>query len=313
MEDVQLLSLRVLLRMLAHASSLLNDSQSLPHAGARAVLSLLQPRFLLLFLQPNASSRAVVLSLRLLGTLLFLSRRYPAAITFAAAFRDAMGFERLAALLPLHAHVADVYLTLAHLAFGQAPCSLELVPPPESPAALEAACAHLIMRGRPTYKPAVKDLCWMREALSLMSITVREGLRICASGATNNRSAMNAADSETVEISEVVGNAAQSAADVTNLLRMWRALLPLLGAVSDDVERLGPELLAHTDLIEHFCSATGVAWLYASNLVKEGSTATAEGEGGLPSADEVLQPLVLLTQRSILLVPQLVRPLRPFP
>ncbi|KAL1521400.1 hypothetical protein AB1Y20_021065 [Prymnesium parvum] len=292
MEEEQLLCLRVLLRMLGHASDLLaaHARAPLPHAGARAVLSLLQPPLLLLFLQPSSPPRAVLLSLRLIGALLHLSRRFPAAVDFAAAFRDAMGYERLAVLLPLHAHVPDVYLTLATLAFGHAPRSLEAAPPPDSPAALHAACAQLLERGRPTVLAAGRDLCHTREGVGLTCVVVREGLRICA--AAGAKDGTPPADGEAPP------------AKVHLVLRLLGAVLPLLCAVSDDAERLAGALLPHGEAVEQLRSAVGVAWLYADAFA---AAAAGGGVGvgeGVPSGDEVLQPLVLLVQRAVLVAPQ---------
>ena len=99
--DTQLLSLRMLSRMVEHAkqsleelgkarhassgsaqeASDLTEPMAL-HAGARAVLTVLQPALLFSFLVPDAqpSPRVVALVLRLIVSLLLLSHRFPAEV-----------------------------------------------------------------------------------------------------------------------------------------------------------------------------------------------------------------------------------------
>ena len=173
--DVQLLCVRMLARMVEHASTSLVEAVSsraavsaatravmatpaaagepVPppesagvHAGARAVLAVLQPPLLLSFLQPEHGGHNKVLVasvMRLIVNLLLLSHRYPEHATFAKQMGDSKGFEKLFGVLPLHAGVPDVYLSLLALATGQTLDTVENKTPPETAEQLAEACALL--------------------------------------------------------------------------------------------------------------------------------------------------------------------------
>ena len=173
--DVQLLCVRMLARMVEHASTSLVEAVSsraavsaatravmatpaaagepVPppesagvHAGARAVLAVLQPPLLLSFLQPEHGGHNKVLVasvMRLIVNLLLLSHRYPEHATFAKQMGDSKGFEKLFGVLPLHAGVPDVYLSLLALATGQTLDTVENKTPPETAEQLAEACAPL--------------------------------------------------------------------------------------------------------------------------------------------------------------------------
>ena len=116
------------------------------HAGARAVLAVLQPPLLLSFLQPEHGGHNKVLVasvMRLIVNLLLLSHRYPEHATFAKQMGDSKGFEKLFGVLPLHAGVPDVYLSLLALATGQTLDTVENKTPPETAEQLAEACALL--------------------------------------------------------------------------------------------------------------------------------------------------------------------------
>ena len=173
--DVQLLCVRMLARMVEHASTSLVEAVSsraavsaatravmatpaaagepVPppesagvHAGARAVLAVLQPPLLLSFLQPEHGGHNKVLVasvMRLIVNLLLLSHRYPEHATFAKQMGDSKGFEKLFGVLPLHAGVPDGYLSLLALATGQTLDTVENKTPPETAEQLAEACALL--------------------------------------------------------------------------------------------------------------------------------------------------------------------------
>jgi len=173
--DVQLLCVRMLARMVEHASTSLGEvvssraaasaatravvaspaaaSEPAPpaesagvHAGARAVLAVLQPPLLLSFLQPEHGGHNKVLVaavMRLIVNLLLLSQRYPEHVTFAKQMGESRGFEKLFGVLPLHAGVPDVYLSLLALATSQTLDTVENKAPPETAEQLAEACALL--------------------------------------------------------------------------------------------------------------------------------------------------------------------------
>jgi len=173
--DVQLLCVRMLARMVEHASTSLGEvvssraaasaatravvatpaaaGEPAPpaesagvHAGARAVLAVLQPPLLLSFLQPEHGGHNKVLVaavMRLIVNLLLLSQRYPEHVTFAKQMGESRGFERLFGVLPLHAGVPDVYLSLLALATSQTLDTVENKAPPETAEQLAEACALL--------------------------------------------------------------------------------------------------------------------------------------------------------------------------
>ena len=173
--DVQLLCVRMLARMVEHASTSLVEAVSsraavsaatravmatpaaagepVPppesagvHAGARAVLAVLQPPLLLSFLQPEHGGHNKVLVaavMRLIVNLLLLSQRYPEHVTFAKQMGESRGFEKLFGVLPLHAGVPDVYLSLLALATSQTLDTVENKAPPETAEQLAEACALL--------------------------------------------------------------------------------------------------------------------------------------------------------------------------
>jgi hypothetical protein len=173
--DVQLLCVRMLARMVAHASTSLGvvvssraaasaatravvaspaaAGEPAPpaesagvHAGARAVLAVLQPPLLLSFLQPEHGGHNKVLVaavMRLIVNLLLLSQRYPEHVTFAKQMGESRGFEKLFGVLPLHAGVPDVYLSLLALATSQTLDTVENKAPPETAEQLAEACALL--------------------------------------------------------------------------------------------------------------------------------------------------------------------------
>ena len=116
------------------------------HAGARAVLAVLQPPLLLSFLQPEHGGHNKVLVaavMRLIVNLLLLSQRYPEHVTFAKQMGESRGFEKLFGVLPLHAGVPDVYLSLLALATNQTLDTVENKAPPETAEQLAEACALL--------------------------------------------------------------------------------------------------------------------------------------------------------------------------
>ena len=116
------------------------------HAGARAVLAVLQPPLLLSFLQPEHGGHNKVLVaavMRLIVNLLLLSQRYPEHVTFAKQMGESRGFEKLFGVLPLHAGVPDVYLSLLALATSQTLDTVENKAPPETAEQLAEACALL--------------------------------------------------------------------------------------------------------------------------------------------------------------------------
>ena len=173
--DVQLLCVRMLARMVEHASTSLGEAVSSRaaasaatravvatpaaagepappaesagvHAGARAVLAVLQPPLLLSFLQPEHGGHNKVLVaavMRLIVNLLLLSQRYPEHVTFAKQMGESRGFEKLFGVLPLHAGVPDVYLSLLALATSQTLDTVENKAPPETAEQLAEACALL--------------------------------------------------------------------------------------------------------------------------------------------------------------------------
>ena len=173
--DVQLLCVRMLARMVEHASTSLGEAVSSRaaasaatravvatpaaagepappaesagvHAGARAVLAVLQPPLLLSFLQPEHGGHNKVLVaavMRLIVNLLLLSQRYPEHVTFAKQMGESRGFEKLFGVLPLHAGVPDVYLSLLALATNQTLDTVENKAPPETAEQLAEACALL--------------------------------------------------------------------------------------------------------------------------------------------------------------------------
>jgi hypothetical protein len=173
--DVQLLCVRMLARMVEHASTSLGEvvssraaasaatravvatpaaaGEPAPpaesagvHAGARAVLAVLQPPLLLSFLQPEHGGHNKVLVaavMRLIVNLLLLSQRYPEHVTFAKQMGESRGFEKLFGVLPLHAGVPDVYLSLLALATSQTLDTVENKAPPETAEQLAEACALL--------------------------------------------------------------------------------------------------------------------------------------------------------------------------
>ena len=173
--DVQLLCVRMLARMVEHASTSLGEvvssraaasaatravvatpaaaGEPAPpaesagvHAGARAVLAVLQPPLLLSFLQPEHGGHNKVLVaavMRLIVNLLLLSQRYPEHVTFAKQMGESRGFEKLFSVLPLHAGVPDVYLSLLALATSQTLDTVENKAPPETAEQLAEACALL--------------------------------------------------------------------------------------------------------------------------------------------------------------------------
>ena len=173
--DVQLLCVRMLARMVEHASTSLGEVVSSRavasattravvatpaaageppppaesagvHAGARAVLAVLQPPLLLSFLQPEHGGHNKVLVaavMRLIVNLLLLSQRYPEHVTFAKQMGESRGFEKLFGVLPLHAGVPDVYLSLLALATSQTLDTVENKAPPETAEQLAEACALL--------------------------------------------------------------------------------------------------------------------------------------------------------------------------
>lgn len=173
--DVQLLCVRMLARMVEHASTSLGEvvssraaasaatravvatpaaaGEPAPpaesagvHAGARAVLAVLQPPLLLSFLQPEHGGHNKVLVaavMRLIVNLLLLSQRYPEHVTFAKQMGESRGFEKLFGVLPLHAGVPDVYLSLLALATNQTLDTVENKAPPETAEQLAEACALL--------------------------------------------------------------------------------------------------------------------------------------------------------------------------
>ena len=173
--DVQLLCVRMLARMVEHASTSLGEvvssraaasaatravvatpaaaGEPAPpaesagvHAGARAVLAVLQPPLLLSFLQPEHGGHNKVLVaavMRLIVNLLLLSQRYPEHVTFAKQMGETRGFEKLFGVLPLHAGVPDVYLSLLALATSQTLDTVENKAPPETAEQLAEACALL--------------------------------------------------------------------------------------------------------------------------------------------------------------------------
>ena len=173
--DVQLLCVRMLARMVEHASTSLGEAVSSRaaasaatravvatpaaagepappaesagvHAGARAVLAVLQPALLLSFLQPEYGGHNKVLVaavMRLIVNLLLLSQRYPEHVTFAKQMGESRGFEKLFGVLPLHAGVPDVYLSLLALATSQTLDTVENKAPPETAEQLAEACALL--------------------------------------------------------------------------------------------------------------------------------------------------------------------------
>ena len=81
--------------------------------------------------------------MRLIVNLLLLSHRYPEHATFAKQMGDSKGFEKLFGVLPLHAGVPDVYLSLLALATGQTLDTVENKTPPETAEQLAEACALL--------------------------------------------------------------------------------------------------------------------------------------------------------------------------
>ena len=164
--DLQLLCLRMLSRMLAHARTTLEEeaeaegrsttvrksaqSEGRPdalglHQGARAILAVLQPALLFAFLQPEpvCPAGAPAIALRLIVSLLLLSNRFP-QVGFGRTFAEGHGFEKLEALLPLHASQPDVYLALVALAAGRELGTVERNPPPESAPSLQASCTALL-------------------------------------------------------------------------------------------------------------------------------------------------------------------------
>ena len=273
--DVLLLCLRMLCRMTTHLGGLLDgltgDAMSgpaaIPHSGSRAVLLLLQPSLLLLFLHPSCEPRAVSLALRMIATLLNLSHNHPTLISFEPAFREAGGFDRLAVLLPLHAHVPDVYLPIVGLLLGKS-LSLEQNPPPEDPTALQAACDSLVVGARPTVH-------WLPEALSVLSLLVREGLRIAASGATLTPQSPSREGADGVAaVPGGPGSQEESAAlcftVVRQQLQLCMAVLRALGAlITQHPDDLGMALLQRIDVLQRLGSAIGVVWLYARNVADD--------------------------------------------
>ena len=218
--DVQLLCLRMLSKMVAHARAILDEHDSpaarakrvraapplnvdlgsdatpgehspssrtaaamseIPHDGARAVVTALQPPLLLAMLHCAATPRAVVLVVRLLVQLLLLSSRFPEAVAFGRSFREARGFERLSVLLPPHAAVADMYLSLMALALGRAPGAVEKEPPPETPHELADSCAALLKSCRASATPAVGGALplseWASASLGLIALISRDGMQ----------------------------------------------------------------------------------------------------------------------------------------
>ena len=271
--DVLLLCLRMLCRMTTHLGGLLEgltgDAASgpaaIPHSGSRAVLLLLQPPLLLLFLHPSCEPRAVSLALRMITTLLHLSHNHPTLVSFEPAFREAGGFDRLAVLLPLHAHVPDVYLPILGLLLGKS-LSLEQNPPPEDSAALQAACDSLVAEARP-------PVHWVPEVLSVLSLLVREGLRIAASGATlapQSPSREGGDDAVPGGAGRREESTASSFTVVRQQLQLCMAVLRALGTViNQHPDDFVLTLLQRIDVLQRLGSAIGVVWLYARNVADD--------------------------------------------
>ena len=305
--DVLLLCLRMLCRMATHLGGLLegrvgetSGPAAIPHSGSRAVLLLLQPSLLLLFLHPSCEPRAVSLALRMIATLLHLSHKHPTLISFEPAFREAGGFDRLAVLLPLHAHVPDVYLPIVGLLLGKS-LSLEQNPPPEDSVALQAACDSLVAEARP---PAH----WLPEALSVLSLLIREGLRIAASGATLGQQSPSR---EGLEDGEPDGPASQeepstsSFAVVRQQLQLCMAVFRALGTVIEQhPDNFVLTLLQRIDVLQRLGSAIGVVWLYARNVaddkVGQGQGRTTPGTIDTSVVMRILSQLLLQVVRRAL-------------
>ena len=124
--------------------------------------------------------------------MLHLSHNHPSLINFEQAFREAAGFDRLAVLLPLHADVPDVYLPCLGLLLGKS-LSLEQDPPPDDPIALQAVSDSLLAAAKPTAR-------WVPEVVSVLSLLVREGLRIAASGALESEGPGEAQDAVCLQL-----------------------------------------------------------------------------------------------------------------
>ena len=100
---------------------------------------------------------------------------------------ECKGIEKLGCLLPHHAAVPDVYLSLLCLALGRHPETLEKLPPPET--ALELAAAARAVMGATAEGPpraakaaaadgaATASAEWGASALGLIALLCREGLR----------------------------------------------------------------------------------------------------------------------------------------
>jgi hypothetical protein len=304
--DVLLLCLRMLCRMATHLGGLLegligetSGPAAIPHSGSRAVLLLLQPSLLLLFLHPSCEPRAVSLALRMIATLLHLSHKHPTLISFEPAFREAGGFDRLAVLLPLHAHVPDVYLPIVGLLLGKS-LSLEHNPPPEDSIALQAACDSLVAEARP---PAH----WLPEALSVLTLLIREGLRIAASGATLGQQSPSREGLE----DGPKGPASQeepstsSFAVVRQQLQLCMAVFRALGTVIEQhPDHFVLTLLQRIDVLQRLGSAIGVVWLYARNVaddkVGQGQGRTTPGTIDTSVVMGILSQLLLQAVRRAL-------------
>ena len=110
--------------------------------------------------------------------MLHLSRQHPQALSFEADFASIGGPERFAIMLPLRADVPDLYVSLLALVHPSAMMpTLEQTPFVETLQQLEDGFARAAAAG------AVADAHWAPMVLTVLSVMVREGLRIAASGA----------------------------------------------------------------------------------------------------------------------------------
>ena len=303
--DVLLLCLRMLCRMTTHLGGLLegltgetSGPAAIPHSGSRAVLLLLQPSLLLLFLHPSCEPRAVSLALRMIASLLHLSHNHPTLVNFEPAFREASGFDRLAVLLPLHTHVPDVYLPILGLLLGKS-LSLEQNPPPEDSIALQTACDSLVAQAR-------QAAHWLPEALSVLSLLIREGLRIAASGATLGQQSPSRERPEEDGVPDRPGSQEESStssfAVVRQQLQLCMAVLRALGTlIKQHPDDFVLTLLQRIDVLQRLGSAIGVVWLYARNVaddkVGQGQGRTTPGTIDTSVLMRILSQLLLQVVR----------------
>ena len=174
---------------------------------------------------------------------------------------------RLAVLLPLRAREPDVHHTLFGLLLGAPPGTPDEASVVDSTADLRAACDSLAGPIAPTL--GVATLHWLPEALGLISVVLREGMRIVAAGAAPAGHPAAAPASEDSD-EAVVRVALQAHAAVRQVLALGVSLLGSLRRLFLDHPPVAVILLNREDVLSRLVAALGVAWLYAQVKCRRG-------------------------------------------